>query len=301
MPRLVKVGFTLKEPKLRAQELDHTGSPHPYTVAYSVCVEGPKDVEAKVHEKLSSYREGKEWFSCSVDIAISKILAVAGERLYGENFYNTPTDNIKKIRKDVDAEYQRRLLSERHQREQTFRDNKAREEQLKASKRLAEQRRALESAVYDINSEYDANVKSLLEQRKKYESDVEKKIAQAQNEYTVKSNAIYAESSLGTWFIIFFFIACVLLSGIFSSNINFVGVIIGAALCAFTAAQIVVSRQEVAAIKPLHEEFELLCRNERASLSMKQAELDRNVKRLIEEKATRLAALQHEAVEQSGP
>ena len=30
MPDLVKVGFSTKDPTLRASELNHTGSPHPY-------------------------------------------------------------------------------------------------------------------------------------------------------------------------------------------------------------------------------------------------------------------------------
>lgn len=34
MPGLVKIGYTMKDPELRAAELYNTGSPHPYKVDY---------------------------------------------------------------------------------------------------------------------------------------------------------------------------------------------------------------------------------------------------------------------------
>jgi len=32
MPGLVKVGYSMKDPELRAAELNNTGSPHPYVL-----------------------------------------------------------------------------------------------------------------------------------------------------------------------------------------------------------------------------------------------------------------------------
>src|SRR5690606_39095743 len=75
MPHLVKVGFSTKDPALRAREMAHTGSPHPYEVAYDALVHGPRGAERQIHAKLSHLREGKEWFKCSVAEAIGAIRA----------------------------------------------------------------------------------------------------------------------------------------------------------------------------------------------------------------------------------
>jgi hypothetical protein len=76
MPGLVKVGFSTKDPVLRASELNHTGAPHPFEVAFDILVEEPRDVEQKVHDTLREKREGKEWFRCSVEEAIYAIDSV---------------------------------------------------------------------------------------------------------------------------------------------------------------------------------------------------------------------------------
>jgi T5orf172 domain len=76
MPDLVKVGFSRKDPHLRAKEMAGTGVPHPYVVAYDVLVYGPRDLERRVHKKLVHMREGKEWFKCSVAQAIDAIQAL---------------------------------------------------------------------------------------------------------------------------------------------------------------------------------------------------------------------------------
>lgn len=78
MPELLKVGFTLKDPELRARELGRTGLPHPYIVEYEVLVIHPKVIEKRVHASLSSKREAKEWFRCSVSHAVSVIREAVG-------------------------------------------------------------------------------------------------------------------------------------------------------------------------------------------------------------------------------
>lgn len=47
MPDFLKVGFTLKDPNLRARELNSTGLPHSYVVEYEVFVEHPRRCEQK--------------------------------------------------------------------------------------------------------------------------------------------------------------------------------------------------------------------------------------------------------------
>jgi hypothetical protein len=78
MPDLVKVGYSLKDPALRARKLNHTGSPHPYSVEYDVLVRDPRLVEQQVHASLTAKLEGKEWFRCSVADAIQAIRLVTG-------------------------------------------------------------------------------------------------------------------------------------------------------------------------------------------------------------------------------
>lgn len=88
MPGLLKVGFTLKDPDLRARELDHTGAPHPYVVEYEVMVNEPRDIEQRVHSQLSQVNEAKEWFRCSLQDAITSIRALVGTGVILENVRN---------------------------------------------------------------------------------------------------------------------------------------------------------------------------------------------------------------------
>lgn len=87
MPGLLKVGFSLKDPALRARELAHTGSPHPYKVEYEMLLENPRDAEQRAHSRLASFREGKEWFHCTLEQAISAVKAVASAPILLETQY----------------------------------------------------------------------------------------------------------------------------------------------------------------------------------------------------------------------
>ena len=77
MPGILKIGFSTKDPKLRAEELNHAGSPHPYIVEYEILIEEPYQIEQKIHKILSDNKEGKEWFRCSVKDAIAAIKEIA--------------------------------------------------------------------------------------------------------------------------------------------------------------------------------------------------------------------------------
>ena len=83
MPGLCKVGFSTKDPVLRAKELGGggTGSPYPYIVIYDVLVENPMKVEQAVHRLLKDKREGKEWFRCSVSEAVRAVREKSGNIL----------------------------------------------------------------------------------------------------------------------------------------------------------------------------------------------------------------------------
>lgn len=82
-PGLCKVGFTLKDPILRAKELETAGSVYPFEVSYQALVRNPKLVEKKSHQILKCYHVNKEWFKCSVNTCISAI-----ERSSDEIFYS---------------------------------------------------------------------------------------------------------------------------------------------------------------------------------------------------------------------
>lgn len=59
MQGLVKVGFSTKDPELRAAELNHTGSPYSYVVEYEMLVEEPRQIEQQTHRLLFAKREPK--------------------------------------------------------------------------------------------------------------------------------------------------------------------------------------------------------------------------------------------------
>jgi hypothetical protein len=89
MPGLLKVGFSAKDPHLRARELNHTGSPRPYVVEYDALVRAPREIEQRIHETLRDQREGKEWFRCSLSQAIAATRSVASERI-SESYRDKP-------------------------------------------------------------------------------------------------------------------------------------------------------------------------------------------------------------------
>lgn len=79
MPGPVKVGFTTGTPDERAAQLNGTHSPHPVEVEYSVYVLDVRAVEHEAHLRLRKHREGKEWFRCSRELAISMVKRAAGD------------------------------------------------------------------------------------------------------------------------------------------------------------------------------------------------------------------------------
>lgn len=85
MPHILKIGFSTKDPMLRAKELSGTGFPHPFHVVFDVLVEDPRSVEQAAHSVLASKREGKEWFRCSLLEAIAAIRACSKTVLLERN------------------------------------------------------------------------------------------------------------------------------------------------------------------------------------------------------------------------
>jgi hypothetical protein len=87
MPDLVKIGFSTKDPALRAAEFNNTGNPYPYTVRYEALVNEPRNVEQSVHRLLKNrgFHENKEWFKCSIEIAVAAIRETASNDIIHES------------------------------------------------------------------------------------------------------------------------------------------------------------------------------------------------------------------------
>jgi hypothetical protein len=83
MQGLVKIGFTLGTVEGRAKELDATGTPEPFEIAYQVEVRGPESLERRAHSLLTGYRvrNSREFFEVDVIEAILCVRNLAAERL----------------------------------------------------------------------------------------------------------------------------------------------------------------------------------------------------------------------------
>ena len=81
---IVKIGFSTKDPKIRISEFNNAGLPYEHKLVYSALVENPYEVEKKVHSKLNSIRENKEWFRCSLQQAIETIKEISNQIYFEE-------------------------------------------------------------------------------------------------------------------------------------------------------------------------------------------------------------------------
>lgn len=113
MPGLVKVGHSTKDPEIRAEELNHTGSPHPYLVEYWMLIEDPYQIEQQIHNLLSSKREAKEWFRCTAEEAVVAIKQVAGSRAIIENYTRAERAKAEALHRQKVKEQKTRLAQEK--------------------------------------------------------------------------------------------------------------------------------------------------------------------------------------------
>lgn len=131
MPDLCKVGYTMKDPQERAEELNSTGVPHPYEVDYEILVDDPYTLEQKCHESLARYKEGKEWFKCSVALCVDAIRACNNSQIYHEAF----------LKKEREIECERIQREREAQSAKENEEAKIREEERKAQARIDEELR----------------------------------------------------------------------------------------------------------------------------------------------------------------
>lgn len=118
MPGVVKVGYSTKDPELRASELNNTGAPHPYVVEYEALVEQPRYIEQRVHRRLFEHREGREWFRCTPEFAVSVIQEVIGSGTITESFKRADRARAEALRRERDEQKVRRERIEAKYKEQ---------------------------------------------------------------------------------------------------------------------------------------------------------------------------------------
>ncbi|MBE7461050.1 MAG: GIY-YIG nuclease family protein [Zoogloeaceae bacterium] len=75
MPGLLKIGFSVKVPTERVDELFTTGVPEPFKLVYYCLVENADKLEPAIHRNLSAYRhrENREFFRIELEAAIRSI------------------------------------------------------------------------------------------------------------------------------------------------------------------------------------------------------------------------------------
>jgi hypothetical protein len=82
IPSRVKIGYTKRDPIIRAAELITTGTTGTFVVLYQAYVDDPYVTEQEVHKRLAAHNTGLEWFRICPNIAKETILAVAGKVHY---------------------------------------------------------------------------------------------------------------------------------------------------------------------------------------------------------------------------
>jgi hypothetical protein len=80
-PNYIKIGSTMKDPRIRAHELTGTGVPFPYEVKFKIMTKNCEILEKKVHTILEKKRVDleREFFECSVEEAkkiIEKVVEI---------------------------------------------------------------------------------------------------------------------------------------------------------------------------------------------------------------------------------
>ena len=75
MPGLLKIGYSVKVPTERVEELFTTGVPEPFELAYYCLVENADKLEPEIHRNLSAYRHrgNREFFRIELEAAVQSI------------------------------------------------------------------------------------------------------------------------------------------------------------------------------------------------------------------------------------
>lgn len=125
MAGLVKIGFTLGTVEGRAKELDATGTPEPFEIAYQVEVRGPDDLERRAHDKMGSkrVRNAREFFEVDIVEAILCVRNLADEPLDEEcnpKYIELVDARAKNLASDREAQRIAKLGVEQEERQRRF-------------------------------------------------------------------------------------------------------------------------------------------------------------------------------------
>lgn len=74
----IKVGFTKKDPFIRAKQIVNAGNHH-IEILNAVFVMNAPWAEKAAHQYLAAYINAKEWFSCSKDIAMESLMHASNQ------------------------------------------------------------------------------------------------------------------------------------------------------------------------------------------------------------------------------
>lgn len=128
MPGILKIGYTMKDPSIRANELNTTGVPHPYNVDYEILVDEPYTLEQKVHKNLEHTKENKEWFRIDIAHAIDVIHTCCSTKIHYERHVKKETEEKYKqyltekqnreIKKRIEEEQQKKIKKEKYEQEE---------------------------------------------------------------------------------------------------------------------------------------------------------------------------------------
>lgn len=144
MPGIFKIGFTLKDPELRAKELDSTGAPYPFIVEYEILVDEPYTLEQHVHKALRSQREGKEWFRCDFSQAVQTIHSCYQGKVYLECCFKIEREKeLEKVRQEQIL----REMEQKRNEEEKIRIQKERQKQVEEKIRIQEREKLRKKAV----------------------------------------------------------------------------------------------------------------------------------------------------------
>ena len=150
MPGLLKIGYTVKIPDIRLEELDSTGVPEPFELAYYCLVDDVKRLEREIHNRLKSFRHSdrREFFR----IDLESVLSVVSSLCTPEHEWQPPEPPkhaiISDCRHDVVSEDQEIIAYSRH-------DVVSEDRELKNFVRLVKEQSLnilVREAYYDSNS-----------------------------------------------------------------------------------------------------------------------------------------------------
>ena len=91
---LVKIGYSSKDPVLRVDEFNNAGLPLPHCLEYDVLVTNPYEVEQAAHKALHLFHHSKEWFRCSVGVAIDAVKGCVQGEIIVETYHGAELEDI---------------------------------------------------------------------------------------------------------------------------------------------------------------------------------------------------------------